>query len=102
MTNSPQKRKNAPPPQKSNIPNKSSNGLLNSITEGISFGVGTSIGSNIINSIYNTFSKADDNKCENILKQYNECKKNYGSIKEESNNDTCIDFYEKYKKCLTK
>ena len=32
MTNSPQKRKNAPPPQKSNIPNKSSNGLLNSIT----------------------------------------------------------------------
>ena len=102
MSNLPQKRKNPPPSQKSNIPNKSSNGLLNSITEGISFGVGTSIGSNIINNIYNTFSKNDDTKCDNILKQYNECKKNYGSIKQEWNNDACIDFFEEYKECLTK
>ena len=52
MTNLPQKRKNPPPPQKTNLPKQTSNGLLSSITEGISFGVGTSIGSNIINSMY--------------------------------------------------
>jgi hypothetical protein len=102
MSNLPQKRKNAPPAKKSNIQNQNTNGLFSSITEGIIFGMGTSFGSNIVNGIYNRFSKGDDNKCNDILKKFEKCKKNYGSIKEEWNNDTCIDFFEEYKKCLTK
>jgi ethanolamine ammonia-lyase large subunit len=103
MTNLPYKRKNTPPQPKTNhTPKQTSNGLLSSVADGISFGIGTSIGSNIINNISNVFSKKDDNKCINILKEFDDCKKNYVLIKEEWVNDACLDFYEKYKECLIK
>lgn len=95
MTNLPiQKRKN-PPPAK--IKATQTNGITSALIDGVVFGAGSSIGHSMINKISGLFSSED--KCSEILHNFNECKKTYGNNKESGNNDSCMDIFLDYEKC---
>jgi hypothetical protein len=94
MTNLPaQKRKN-PPPAK--IKTAQTNGIASTLIDGVVFGAGSSIGHSMINKISGLFSSED--KCSEILHNFNECKKKYGN-KDSWNNDSCMDILSDYEKC---
>jgi hypothetical protein len=106
MTNLPShKRKNSPPPKiGTKTPTQASNngGIASTLVDGITFGAGSSIGHSIINKISGLFSIENNNKkqdCSEILNNFNECKKNYGNVKESWNKDACMDIFEDYEKC---
>jgi hypothetical protein len=107
MTNLPAHKRKNPPPAKTKretIPqsNSSGGGIASTLIDGITFGAGSSIGHSIINKISGLFSSEDSNKkddCSEILHNFNECKKNYGNVKESWNNDACMDIFLDYEKC---
>ena len=93
MTNKPQSKKNIPPPTK--LDNK--NELLNTFSGAIVFGIGSSLGNNITNKIASYFQKNDE--CSDIMKKIEDCKNNYGNVKESWHSDSCISIFEQYEKC---
>ena len=97
MTNLPaHKRKNPPPAKTQSNGNGNGNGIASTLIDGITFGAGSSIGHSMINKISGIFSSED--KCTEILHNFNECKKNYRN-KESWNNDACTDIFLDYEKC---
>jgi hypothetical protein len=106
MTNLPShKRKNSPPPAKistKTTQSSSDGGIASTVIDGIAFGAGSSIGHSMINKISELFSSENKNKkqdCSEILHNFNECKKNYGNVKESWNKDACMDIFFDYEKC---
>lgn len=96
MTNLPANKRKNPPPPSSKIKTQSS-GIASTLIDGITFGAGSSIGHSMINKISGLFSSED--KCSEILHNFNECKKNYGNNKESWNNDACMEILSDYEKC---
>jgi len=111
------KRKN-PPPAKKSTPSttpstqSSTSSFTSTILEGISFGAGSAIGHNIINKFSTIFSNEKveivekENKietkkpnCEDFLKKFEDCKKNYDNFKQDWNHDTCLDLFTEYENC---
>ena len=91
MTNLPAHKRKNPPPVKIKT---QSNGIASTLIDGITFGAGSSIGHSMINKISGLFSSED--KCSEILHNFNECKKNYGN---KESNDACMDIFLDYEKC---
>ena len=101
MKNLPTHKRKNPPPAKTQS-NSNGNGIASTLIDGITFGAGSSIGHSMINKISGLFSSEDSskkNKCSEILHNFNECKKNYGNVKESWNNDACMDIFLDYEKC---
>ena len=106
MTNLPShKRKNSPPAKistKTSTQSISGGGITSTLIDGITFGAGSSIGHSMVNKISGLFSSENNNKkedCSEILYNFNECKKNYGNVKESWNKDACMDIFLDYEKC---